>query len=372
MTGEGMKLRAGDWIEVRSKDEILATLDSYGQLDRMPFMPQMFQYCGQRFKIYKSAHKTCDTVNPIRVLSIPDAVHLELRCDGEAFGGCQAACLLFWKTAWLKPVGALDGGTRSHLEAEEVKEVQIPSCSEQDVWRARYTSQSGKENKPSYRCQATQLPMYGTETRWWYLTQYWEDYTSGNVTLKQMFASLIFAGYYRLIQRAVGWGRPLRWLYDLFQFIRGGVPYPKRAGTIPVGHPTPNKTLNLLPGELIRIKSYKEILATLNTENRNRGLLFDAEMVPYCGGTYRVKDRVVNFVNEKTGELMTLQNPSIILEGVWCQSRYCGWRTFCPRSIYTWWREAWLDRISEDSQQAPQASSQVSSSRRTKAENLLS
>ena len=48
-----MKLRAGDWIEIKSKEEILATLDKNGQLEGLPFMPQMFRYCGKRFKIYK-------------------------------------------------------------------------------------------------------------------------------------------------------------------------------------------------------------------------------------------------------------------------------------------------------------------------------
>jgi hypothetical protein len=28
----------------------------------------------------------------------------ELRCDGSSHGGCEADCLLFWKTAWVKPV----------------------------------------------------------------------------------------------------------------------------------------------------------------------------------------------------------------------------------------------------------------------------
>ena len=37
-----MKLRAGDWVEVKSKKEILRTLDTKGQLEGMPFMPQMF------------------------------------------------------------------------------------------------------------------------------------------------------------------------------------------------------------------------------------------------------------------------------------------------------------------------------------------
>jgi hypothetical protein len=32
-------LRAGDWVEVRSKQEILRTLDKGGRLEGLPFMP---------------------------------------------------------------------------------------------------------------------------------------------------------------------------------------------------------------------------------------------------------------------------------------------------------------------------------------------
>jgi hypothetical protein len=46
------KLSIGDWVEVRSKEEILATLDSNGWLDGMPFMPEMLQYCGRKFQVY--------------------------------------------------------------------------------------------------------------------------------------------------------------------------------------------------------------------------------------------------------------------------------------------------------------------------------
>jgi hypothetical protein len=83
----------GEMIEVRSKAEILAMLDERGRFDGMPFMPEMFQYCGQRFPVYKRAHKTCDTVSgDCRSLALEDGVHLDLRCDGSAHGGCQAAC----------------------------------------------------------------------------------------------------------------------------------------------------------------------------------------------------------------------------------------------------------------------------------------
>src|SRR4029079_5255273 len=95
----------GDIVEVRSKDEILRTLDEKGQLESLPFMPQMFQYCGQQFRVYKRAHKTCDTVNRPAGRLMNNAVHLKgIRCDGQAYGGCQAGCLIFWKNAWLKKI----------------------------------------------------------------------------------------------------------------------------------------------------------------------------------------------------------------------------------------------------------------------------
>ena len=110
-----MTLCAGDWVEVRSKEEILATLDKNGRLDGMPLMPQMLEQCGKRFQIHRRAHKTCDTISGHYAnRRVPDGIHLGHRCDGKAYGGCQAACLIFWKEAWLKPVdGPADDGDRN-------------------------------------------------------------------------------------------------------------------------------------------------------------------------------------------------------------------------------------------------------------------
>src|SRR5262245_339295 len=89
-------LRAGDWVEVRSKDEILRTLDVRGRLDEMPFMPEMFAYCGRRFRVVSSAHKTCDTISGTGGRRLPNAVHLDdVRCGGQAHDGCEAKCLIF-------------------------------------------------------------------------------------------------------------------------------------------------------------------------------------------------------------------------------------------------------------------------------------
>ena len=85
---EGLSFRAGDWVEVRSKEEILSTLDANGQLQNMPFMPQMFEYCGKRMRVVSSAHKTCDTIKWTGGRSVESAVHLEgVRCTTPCLKG---------------------------------------------------------------------------------------------------------------------------------------------------------------------------------------------------------------------------------------------------------------------------------------------
>src|SRR5215216_4982486 len=90
-------LRAGDVVRVRSREEILATLDANGRLDGQPFMPEMLQFAGRELPVSKIAHKTCDTINrpSTGMRRLDNTVHLVgARCDGSAHGGCQAGCLL--------------------------------------------------------------------------------------------------------------------------------------------------------------------------------------------------------------------------------------------------------------------------------------
>jgi hypothetical protein len=335
-----MKHRAGDWVEIRSKEEILRSLDKNGRLEGVPFTPQMLAYCGRRFRVQARAHKGCDTVHPIGNRRVSNAVHLELRCDGKAYGGCQAGCLLYWKTAWLKSVadGKVDGTRASAAEGSGAA-----GCSDEDIWRG---TTAGATHEIVYTCQATLHPTYTTPLPWWDVSQYVEDYTSGNVTLYDQFRGFLFLTYWHLaLAKRERLGRLSRWLYDQIQKLWGGIPFPRRHGLIPAGRSTPTQTLDLQPGELVRVKSYEQIRSTTDTRGFNQGLYFDAELVPYCGGTYRVRSRVHKFIDEKTGKMKTLKTPAVILEGVWCRSRYSNCRLFCPRAIYSWWREIWLERV---------------------------
>ena len=117
-------------------------------------------------------------------------------------------------------------------------------------------------------------------------------------------------------------------------------------GLVPAGRPHPFVDLKLQTGDLVRVKTHQEILTTLDKRNKNRGLSFDVEMVPFCGHVYRVRTRVDRFIDEKTGRMMSLKTPAVILEGVFCQSRFSKRRMFCPRGLHSWWREVWLERVS--------------------------
>jgi hypothetical protein len=339
-------LRAGEWIEVRSKSEILATLDQRGRLEELPFMPQMFHFCGRRLKVFKRAHKTCDTVNDYKGRRMHNAVHLEgIRCDGQVFGGCEAGCLLFWKEAWLKRIAG---------PANAVPPTQPPGqlssagahCTEADVLAATRRPTTSSMTEPAYICQATQVPAATEPLSAWQLGQYVEDYRSGNVTLSRIAASFLYMGYrHWMVNLGIGVGPALRFIYDLFQKLIGGVPYPRRVGKLPIGTRTPTLQLGLQPGEWVRVRSYAHILATCDREDKNRGMKYDAEMVPYCGGTFRVLKRVNQILDEKTGIMRHMRTPCILLEGVVCQSKYSECRLFCSRSIYLYWREIWLERV---------------------------
>jgi hypothetical protein len=345
-----MQLKVGDWVRVRSKAEILATLDTNGRLENLPFMPQMFRYCGQEFQVHKRAHKTCDTVSGrYDSRRLAGGIHLNLRCDGQAYDGCQAACLIYWKDAWLEPISAPTAAKSSASGSPAQASVSTTAgCTEANVLRA--TCSLTKEGKQRYSCQATQLLDFTQPVPWWDMRQYYEDYSSGNTSLSRILSGLAYVVYYYgTLANRYNLGRPARWLYTQFQKLRGGVPFPREKGYLRTPAREPTCDLDLQPGEVVRVKPYEEILATINHDsNANRGLYFDAEMVPFCGKEFVVRASIDKFIDERTGFVRRLKTPAVILEGGYCKACFSDKRMFCPREIFSWWREIWLERVSEE------------------------
>ena len=188
-----------------------------------------------------------------------------------------------------------------------------------------------------YACQATELLRAAPERiSPWDARQYLEDVRSGNsgalATLRTVCVGL-FNEYQGFSRRVLP--RPLR--------IKDGRRYPFIEGN---RKRTPFEALNLQPGELVRVKSKEEIVKTLDTHNANRGMSFDGEMVRYCGREARVLRRVEQIIDEKSGRMQHLKTPCVVLESVTCTGRY---HRQCPRAIYPYWREIWLERVDEPS-----------------------
>jgi hypothetical protein len=341
-----LKLLAGELVEVRSQDEILATLDENGRLNAMPFMPEMLQYCGKQFRVYKVAHKTCDNIQPWNMRTVKDAVHLTgVRCDGQAHGSCDAGCLIFWNEAWLKRVvhgfvndsqiGECGSAVPTHpLPVTDGGAIPIPNS-------LLRTGKKGKDpatGEDIYSCQATDLREFSSHLPSWNLWQYTRDIRSGNLNRglgdsrgeKLLEVLLGIVDVFRILLIEV---------FNKVQSIRKGVQYP-HVQALPVA--SPPDELNLQPGEFVQVKSRQEIFATLDKRNRNRGLLYDSEMLKYCGGTFRVLKRVNQIVDEKNGKMLRMKSSCIILDGSACAADY---HKLCPRAIYHYWREGWLRRV---------------------------
>jgi hypothetical protein len=339
-------LLVGELVEVRSREEILSTLDHNGKLNAMPFMPEMLQYCGKRFRVFKRADKTCDNIREWSLRRVKDAVHLAgVRCDGASHGNCDAGCLLFWNEAWLKRVDSdflsaphLTDPAPTSLQDSPPAPVACLACTEQRLREAVLRPDPSTPGNTLYTCQATELREFTSHLYWWDLRQYLRDIRSGNLRrgIGDSKSEVFLETFLSILEvvRAL-----LITTFNKLQSVRDGMQYPHIEGSLDAA--TTND-LNLQPGEFVQVRSKDEILATLDRRNKNRGLLFDGEMLRYCGGTFRVLKRVHQIVDEKSGRVLKMKSPCIILEGVACVSEY---HRLCPRAIYHYWREAWLQRV---------------------------
>ncbi len=317
-------LRVGDLVEVRSAEEILATLDESGELENLPFMPEMLRFCGRRLTVHKVAHKLCDTISGTGIHRMENAVHLtDSRCDGSAHGGCQTACSLYWKDAWLKRV---EPGTPNP-----------PSSSSADIplLDANTRKEPGSDDRPRYSCQATELLRAApTCLPFRDLGQYVTDVKTGNVGPVDSAEAFLVGLFNRLQDTS-------RRLLPRKLWFRNGLPWGFVEGKV-VGR-TPTAHLNLQPGEMVRIKTKSEIMETLDADRLNRGGMgFEEEMARHCGRTARVQARVTRCIDEGTGELLTMKNPCIVLEGITCNGAL---NASCPREFVPFWREIWLERV---------------------------
>lgn len=310
---ETVKLRPGDLVEVKTPEEILSTLDAAGTIGQLPFMPEMIEYCGKRFRVSRTVVKVCasgmKTGSTLRVLEKDDVVVLDgLRCSGEHHDGCQKACTIFWRQAWLR-------------KAEDEPVNSGTNSADPSSLRARLKTKVGSS---TYFCQASELLRATRElTTFERYTKWIAELRAGNCSVLEMARRFAIFLYWKL----------RRMLFGIY--AQG----PNRA--------TPTETLNLQAGEWVYVKPMSRIRETLDDKASNRGLWFSPNMRLLCDRTLRVERRIDKLIVDGSGEMRHLHN-TVFLQGSFCSCAHIAFGG-CSRAECVYWREIWLCRAKKPS-----------------------
>jgi len=99
-----LRLQPGEWVEVKSRAEIEATLDALGRNRGLGFGGEMLAYCGRPFRVaHRVERLIVEWTGQMRQVS--NTVALEgVTCQGRAMRGCPRDCYHLWREIWLRRV----------------------------------------------------------------------------------------------------------------------------------------------------------------------------------------------------------------------------------------------------------------------------
>jgi hypothetical protein len=279
-------------------------------------MPEMSRLCGERFRVSGRALTTCFSgTDPHRGFHDDDLVTLDdVRCSGAEHDGCEKACLIFWREAWLRRIdGAAASAAASNGGSERL--------------RARLKTTSTPD---TYYCQASELAKISEPIpRTAKLRRYVAALLAGNFSFCQMCSGIAIWGCSRARRALSGTIASRRQL------------------------PAPTESLGLAAGEWVEIKPLSAIVPTLDERGFNRGLFFSPDMRRMCGQRRRVKTRLDRIIVDGTGKMRRLRD-TVALENSTCGCAYMGLgMAGCARCELTYWREIWLRRIDGAGEPAP-------------------
>lgn len=295
------RLYMGQVVEIRPAAEILATHDANFMLEQLPFMPEMFKYCGRRMNMHRRANRVCVEGFGLRAMS--DTVLLkDARCDGASHDGCQRNCLLLWKAACLKP--ALDEVVAT------VSNDSMPNNAPHPALAVR--TREGNR----YVCQSTRLHAATKPLSKLDLSAYFREIADGERPLGKFL-------------RIVGVALENR-VRSLLRMRPKGAVYGQN-GRLSKGS---KGDLALRAGEWVEVRTGDELNLTVGPSGRNFGLSFEPDMSSFVGRRFQVDYQIEKIISETTAEMVNVTN-TVALKDVVC-SGLCAKN--CPRAQLHFWR----------------------------------
>lgn len=103
---ERLDLRPGEWVEVKSRDEIAATITPAGFNRGMRYDVEMLKYSGKRYRVQMRVDKLINEKNGKMSRMKTPSIQLEnVYCRAECTAtrlGCPRASNTYWREIWLK------------------------------------------------------------------------------------------------------------------------------------------------------------------------------------------------------------------------------------------------------------------------------
>lgn len=103
-----LNLQAGEWVQVKSPEEIRRTLGPNGKNRGLWFDREMMVFCGKRFRVRRRVNQIIDETNGRLVRMKNECIVLEgVVCSGERSltrWFCTRAIYSYWRESWLRRV----------------------------------------------------------------------------------------------------------------------------------------------------------------------------------------------------------------------------------------------------------------------------
>jgi hypothetical protein len=98
-----LNLRAGEMVEVKSRDEISQTLDWLNRNRGLWFDVEMLKYCGRRFKVRTPVRKVInEKTGKMLNFSTPSIILEGAVCSGNCHQFCPRSEYIFWREIWVR------------------------------------------------------------------------------------------------------------------------------------------------------------------------------------------------------------------------------------------------------------------------------
>jgi hypothetical protein len=102
---ETLDLQPGELVEVKSKEEIFATLDQTGHNRGLRFDIEMLRYCGKRARVQRRVNRLIDEKTGKMVHIKGDCIVLDgFVCAADFHQSCPRGIEEYWREIWLKRV----------------------------------------------------------------------------------------------------------------------------------------------------------------------------------------------------------------------------------------------------------------------------